>query len=151
LYYTIQYLFILEYRCLEEVLYLTFIYNSIPYNCMGENHLIKKILAAGIIILFTSSGIIPIAISDTLSSGKTIYVDDDGGADYTRIQDAIDNATEGDTVYVFNGTYYENIVVNKTINLIGEDRSPWNASVIDGGGSGDVVHVSMLFMFLLIG
>jgi len=109
---------------------------------MGENHLIKKILAAGIIILFTSSGIIPIAISDTLSSGKTIYVDDDGGADYTRIQDAIDNATEGDTVYVFNGTYYENIVVNKTINLIGEDRSPWNASVIDGGGSGDVVHVS---------
>ena len=125
------------------MLYLTFIYNIILYNCMGKNHLIKKTLAVGIIILFTSSVIIPIAISYTPISGKTIYVDDDGGADYTRIQDAIDNATAGDTVYVFNGTYYENIVVNKTINLIGEDRSPWNASVIDGGGSGDAVHVSV--------
>ena len=123
--------------------YTQHLYNIILYNCVGETYLIKKNLTVGIIILFTSSGIVPLAISDTPISGKTIYVDDDGGKDYTRIQDAIDNATAGDTVYVFNGTYYENIVVNKTINLIGENRSPWNASVIDGGGIGDVVHVSV--------
>jgi len=38
------------------------------------------------------------------ASGTTIYVDDDGGADYTSIQDAIDAASEGDTVYVYSGT-----------------------------------------------
>ena len=110
---------------------------------MRKNHTIKKTLVFGIIILFISSGIIPIAISDTNSYGKTIYVDDDGGADYIRIQDAIDNATDGDTVYVFEGIYYENIVVNKTINLTGENRLPWNTSVIDGDGSGDTVHLSV--------
>ena len=48
-----------------------------------------------------------------------VYVDDDGGKDYTSIQNAINGANEGDTIYVYNGTYDENIVVNKTINLIG--------------------------------
>ena len=30
----------------------------------------------------------------------TIYVDDDGGADFTNIQDAIDNSNQGDTIFV---------------------------------------------------
>jgi hypothetical protein len=30
-------------------------------------------------------------------SAKTWYVDDDGGTEFTRIKDAIDNATAGDT------------------------------------------------------
>jgi len=73
------------------------------------------------------------------ASGNTIYVDDDGGKDYASIQDAIDNASDGDTIYVYNGIYYENVVVNKTINLIGENR---DIAIIDGGGSGDVVFIS---------
>ena len=68
-----------------------------------------------------------------LTSLDTIYVDDDGTADYTRIQDAIDNASEGDTVFVYNGTYFENIVVGKSIDLIGEDK---NNTIIDGAGIG---------------
>jgi len=52
---------------------------------------------------------------------KTIYVDDEE-KDYTSIQNAIDAANKGDTIYVYNGTYYENIVVNKTINLIGASQ-----------------------------
>lgn len=55
------------------------------------------------------------------------------------IQEGIDNATSGDTVFVYNGTYYENLVVNKTIDLIGEDR---DGTIIDGGGSGDVINIS---------
>jgi parallel beta-helix repeat protein len=39
---------------------------------------------------------------------------------YTTIQDAINVANASDTIYVRNGTYYENIVINKTISLIGE-------------------------------
>jgi len=48
----------------------------------------------------------------------TITVPDD----YATIQEAIDNANEGGTVFVRNGTYYENLVVNKTVSLTGEDR-----------------------------
>jgi hypothetical protein len=33
-------------------------------------------------------------------SGKTWYVDDDGGVDFTGIQDAVNNATTGDTIIV---------------------------------------------------
>ena len=59
---------------------------------------------------------------------NTIYVDDSGGADYTSIQEAINNAEEGATVYVYMGTYYENIFINKTLSLIGEKRNITNNS-----------------------
>jgi len=66
-------------------------------------------------------------------TGKTLYVP----TQYPTIQAAIDNTVNGDTVYVFNGTYIENIVVNKRIMLQGEDRGN---TVIDGNG-GDVVNI----------
>jgi len=57
--------------------------------------------------------IISIILLLTLMSGvgaaSMITVDDGGGADYTGIQEAIDAAYENDTVYVFNGTYCENV------------------------------------------
>jgi len=74
-----------------------------------------------------------------------VYVDEDADPvwyDATHvktIQEGIDNATAGDTVYVYNGTYFENVIVNKSIDLIGEDR---NTTIIDGGGIGDVVYIS---------
>ena len=46
----------------------------------------------------------------------------DTGLDYETIQEAI-NANEtidGRTISVDAGTYYENIVINKSISLIGE-------------------------------
>jgi PKD repeat protein len=54
---------------------------------------------------------------------NTIYVDDDGGFDYENIQQAIDNAKIGDTIYVYNGTYYENVIIDKEIILNGEDKT----------------------------
>jgi len=42
--------------------------------------------------------------------------------DYPTIQDAIDNASEGDTIFVKRGTYYnQSLIVNKPVSLIGED------------------------------
>jgi parallel beta-helix repeat protein len=52
---------------------------------------------------------------------QTLYVNDDGTTTYTHIQDALDAADTGDTVYVFNGSYYETITLNTSINLIGEN------------------------------
>ena len=59
---------------------------------------------------------------------NTIVVPDD----YTTIQEAIDNAAEGDTIYVKKGIYHENIGIAKPISLIGEDR---NSTIIDGAPS----------------
>jgi parallel beta-helix repeat protein len=58
--------------------------------------------------------------------------------DFPKIQDAINNAADGDTVFVYFGTYAENVVVNRTISLIGQDKS---ATFIDGSGVAAVVKV----------
>lgn len=74
-----------------------------------------------------------------------IYVDDNGGANYTKIQDAINNASKGDTIFVFNGTYYERLFINKTISLIGQDK---NKTIIDGQGDGDIVIITSPIVFI---
>jgi len=56
------------------------------------------------------------------------------------IQDLIDNASPGDTIYIPSGTYYENIVIDKTINLIGEDRD--TTKIIGDWESDSVVYIS---------
>lgn len=63
----------------------------------------------------------------TVASGREIYVDDDfylnrdGSAEnpYQRISEAIDLANEGDSIYVFGGTYNETVTIDKRISLIG--------------------------------
>ena len=58
------------------------------------------------------------------AESKTITVPDDS----PTIQEAINVADVGDTIFVKRGTYVENPVVNKSVSLIGEDR---DATVID--------------------
>mgnify|MGYP003887738503 CR=1 FL=1 len=43
--------------------------------------------------------------------------------DYPSIQSAINAADSGDEIYVKSGIYYENLIINKSISLIGEDLS----------------------------
>jgi parallel beta-helix repeat protein len=80
-----------------------------------------------------------VLISTSNASADTITVDDSGGADYTKIQDAVNASSDGDTVFVYSGTYYENVIVNSMINLTGEDM---DSTVVDGGGSKVVVNIS---------
>jgi parallel beta-helix repeat protein len=65
------------------------------------------------------------------SFGDTLYVGGSGPGNYTSIQKAIDDTEDGDTVFVYDDSspYYENLIVDKSISLIGEDRL---TTVIDG-------------------
>lgn len=52
-----------------------------------------------------------------------IYVDDDGGQNFTNIQRAIENASAEDIIYVYSGIYNETITINKSITLLGDSEN----------------------------
>jgi len=64
------------------------------------------------------------SVKSVNADSKTIVVPDD----YSSIQDAINNAATGDTIYIKKGTYVENPIVNKSVSIIGENR---DETVID--------------------
>jgi parallel beta-helix repeat protein len=57
---------------------------------------------------------------------------------YQKIQDAIDSALDETTISIAAGTYFENIVIQKNLVLLGEDR---DTTIIDGGKNGDVIKI----------
>jgi hypothetical protein len=88
-------------------------------------------LIIGLIVIPSSGDVLINKTSIINLNGTTLYVGGDGPGNYTSIQDAIDDANPGDTVFVYNDSspYNENVKVDKMINLIGEDR---NTTIIDG-------------------
>jgi len=97
----------------------------------------KKLLTIGVVILLIGIGGIPsissIKVNKTIkliSKGDILYVGGNGPNNYTKIQDAIENASDGDTVFVYNGMYQESdISVDKGITLFGENKT---TTIIDG-------------------
>ena len=69
---------------------------------------------------------------------KVIYVGHTAYDNFSSIQEGINAAEPGDIVRVRAGVYYENVVVNKSVSIFGEDRE---TTVVDGGGVGHVVFV----------
>jgi parallel beta-helix repeat protein len=55
--------------------------------------------------------------------------------DFPTIQEAVDNATAGDTILVHNGTYYEHVWVWKSLTIIGDDPQ---ITIVDGTSNGTV-------------
>ena|GEM_PF-1566930 len=72
---------------------------------------------------------ISITFSITPAGAKTWTVDDDGPADFSSIQAAINAASDNDTIYVSSGTYAGPVIVNKSLTLIGQDP---NTAIIKG-------------------
>jgi parallel beta-helix repeat protein len=66
---------------------------------------------------------------------------------FNEIQTAIDDpdTLNGHTIEVAAGTYYENVVVDKRISIIGEDRG---TTVIDAGGIQNAVYINAWFVNL---
>jgi parallel beta-helix repeat protein len=85
----------------------------------------KTFMAAVVLFALLISLVVGMQVVEVAkANSKTITVPDD----YSSIQVAIDNALDGDTIYVKKGVYVENPVVNKSVSLVGEDR---DATVID--------------------
>ena len=59
-----------------------------------------------------------------ITDGNTLYVGGSGPNNYTKIQDAINDSNDGDTIFVYDDSspYYENVVINKSVKLVGEYR-----------------------------
>ncbi len=106
---------------------------------MMKHNFIIKCMFAIIIFLLINISFLPVISSTSISINKfigdsrnVIMVDDDGDGDYTSIQEAINNATSGDTIEVYSGTYMEtNIIVDKQLILQGVD-----SELGGGGGTG---------------
>jgi parallel beta-helix repeat protein len=78
----------------------------------------------------------PKLLIDYEELARAIVVPDD----YSTIQEAVNAANDGDTVFVRNGTYYEHVVVNRSVSLIGEDEK---STIIDGEGAGNVAKITV--------
>jgi len=72
------------------------------------------------------------------ASATNWSVDGSGGADFTGIQDAINNASVGDTIIVYSGIYYENVVVDKSVTLKGIGYP-----IVDARRSGSAIRLTV--------
>jgi parallel beta-helix repeat protein len=107
----------------------------------------KPIMCILFCMLMIVSTIVPVSgitVSEkaSLTRGNTLYVGGLGPNNYTKIQDAINDATNGDTVFVYDDSspYYENINIEKSISLRGENKE---TTVILGDESPDWVIVNI--------
>ncbi len=71
------------------------------------------------------------------ASATNWSVDGSGEADFSVIQEAINNASMGDTIIVHSGVYYEHVYVNKSVTLKGIDYP-----VVDANGSGSAITLN---------
>jgi parallel beta-helix repeat protein len=91
------------------------------------------------LLIFLSTFHLALVILPENAGADTLFVGRSGPGNYTTIQNAVDDAHPGDTIYVYSGTYYENITVSKPLSLVGEDR---NTTTVNGSRDGNIVHIT---------
>ncbi len=80
-----------------------------------------------LMIFFLLLAMLPALFLKVKANPGTIYVPDN----YRTIQEAVYKAALGDTIIVRKGTYYENVIVNQTVTLVGENSA---TTIVDGQG-----------------
>jgi parallel beta-helix repeat protein len=122
---------------------------------MKQYRVFRKGLIVGITVFFIGACVLPsigrnlsrvdsendIDLDKELGSNRIIiYVDDDNTEgpwngtqthQYQFIQDGVNAANSGDTVFVYSGTYNESVFISVSINLFGEDK---NTTIVNAGG-----------------
>jgi parallel beta-helix repeat protein len=93
-----------------------------------------KTYALLIVLVFITASVI-FQPAPVKAASKTITVPND----FSNIQAAINHADAGDTVFVKNGTYNENLIIAKPIQLIGQNR---DTTIIEGNLSTNTAILS---------
>jgi parallel beta-helix repeat protein len=87
-----------------------------------------------------TSSTIPNAMKQHNSpTGQILYVGGTGPGNYSCINDAIDNTINGDIIFVYNGTYNETVIIDKSIVLQGENK---HSTIINGLRKNDTVTIT---------
>ena len=111
-----------------------------------RNTLWKNALVFGIILLLLRTNVVSGYDTNSLDTPSSmdrgwLYVGGTGPGNYTMIQDAIDNASDDDTIFVYEGTYHENIVISKKgLFLKGENKFTTRLDIENS--TGDAVFIS---------
>jgi parallel beta-helix repeat protein len=98
------------------------------------------LMVLGMMITISGSVLVE-KTAQPLMTGKILYVGGSGPGNYSTIQGAIDDTVAGDTVFVYDDSspYYENVIVDESITLLGENKE---TTIIDGSMNGDVVKIT---------
>ena len=72
-----------------------------------------------LLLVITSSGCLENILPNNEQHNKVLI---NGKGEFESIQAAINAAENNDTIQIHNGVYQENIIINKSISLIGESR-----------------------------
>lgn len=93
-------------------------------------HGFRKTVELGIVLVLLLPGIVP-SLGENgqktpfpiLSMSDILYVGGGGVGNFSKIQDAIDTASAGDTIYVYytSSPYFEHVVIEKSVTLVGEE------------------------------
>lgn len=102
-----------------------------------KEKMFRTFLIGFIIVSVFFSGIF-ISSAEDFSEINILYVGGIGSNNYSSIQDAINDSSDDDIIFVYNGVYKENIVIDKKISLIGENKK---FTVIDGCTKGDTILI----------
>ena len=135
---------------------------------MEKYNVFRKSLVIGIIILFVGASVganvttnvgsekieLELRNLSTSTRQNIVYVNNDYNettptwnvTHFDNIQAGVNAVNEHGTVYVCNGTYYENVVIDKPLNLTGIDEDYlWgndrNGSIIDGEMKNDTLSI----------
>ena len=101
---------------------------------------IKKGMLNLLVCFMICSLFISGCLEDTSSTVSTlIYVDHNGGADYIRIQDAIDVSVVNSTVFVANGSYHETLTIDKSLTMADSSRD--NTTIVYDGKKINAVDI----------